>query len=528
METASFASRRPAATNLPNFSLPPPDIPSTRYPNHNHSHSHTISTTPRSSSSGGPRVPSLLTMTRSPPLPPPSPPYSQPPTRTTPSSNTAAGTGFLTPSSGVASDGLSPASGVNTGSSNASQQGNGQQVYYPVNGSWPTPGPNSSYTYNQRPSLYSQVSPSLPQFSARPSASPVNGDTLSQPPTSYQDHPAFPSPIGPGGGGGGGGPPGHSHSHHAQQPQQQQQQQQQQTQQHQAHQQQQQQQQHHHHHHHHQQPPSQSLHTPTGAPPQASSQQSSSTVAGPSAGATESNHYRQPPTPGYGYPPVSTPQQNSFPSFQGPPPHPSPTAPSPTTTTAGSLPHSMLTSGMRPPQLGFPGRPMPPMGSYAAFSQLTGPVLSNMHQPGAPLSMVGGGGMPPMSQHYGHHLPYGLHGHHSTGGAPAQERPFKCDQCPQSFNRNHDLKRHKRIHLAVKPFPCNNCEKSFSRKDALKRHRLVKGCGDKANNNNSHTATSGSETHIASNGGADRGTPPNQSDSMSDDGDGSPRTVKKE
>ena len=55
-------------------------------------------------------------------------------------------------------------------------------------------------------------------------------------------------------------------------------------------------------------------------------------------------------------------------------------------------------------------------------------------------------------------------------GHPAQQndRPFKCDQCPQSFNRNHDLKRHKRIHLAVKPFPCGHCEKSFSRKDALK------------------------------------------------------------
>jgi len=56
-------------------------------------------------------------------------------------------------------------------------------------------------------------------------------------------------------------------------------------------------------------------------------------------------------------------------------------------------------------------------------------------------------------------------------GMPQQERPFKCDQCPQSFNRNHDLKRHKRIHLAVKPFPCDNCEKSFSRKDALKVER---------------------------------------------------------
>ncbi|KAH8692504.1 hypothetical protein GQ44DRAFT_793376 [Phaeosphaeriaceae sp. PMI808] len=48
------------------------------------------------------------------------------------------------------------------------------------------------------------------------------------------------------------------------------------------------------------------------------------------------------------------------------------------------------------------------------------------------------------------------------------DRPFKCDQCPQIFNRNHDRKRHKRIHLAVKPFPCGVCDKSFSRKDALK------------------------------------------------------------
>ena len=34
----------------------------------------------------------------------------------------------------------------------------------------------------------------------------------------------------------------------------------------------------------------------------------------------------------------------------------------------------------------------------------------------------------------------------------AHDRPLKCDQCSQTFNRNHDLKLHKRIHLAVKPF----------------------------------------------------------------------------
>lgn len=54
------------------------------------------------------------------------------------------------------------------------------------------------------------------------------------------------------------------------------------------------------------------------------------------------------------------------------------------------------------------------------------------------------------------------------------DRPFACDECDHAFHRNHDLKRHKRIHLEVKPFPCNWCEKRFTRKDALKRHLLVK------------------------------------------------------
>jgi uncharacterized Zn-finger protein len=49
-----------------------------------------------------------------------------------------------------------------------------------------------------------------------------------------------------------------------------------------------------------------------------------------------------------------------------------------------------------------------------------------------------------------------------------QDRPFKCNQCPQKFNRKNDLNRHKRIHMGVKPFSCPTCDKSFSRKDALK------------------------------------------------------------
>ncbi|MBW0534021.1 hypothetical protein O181_073736 [Austropuccinia psidii MF-1] len=70
----------------------------------------------------------------------------------------------------------------------------------------------------------------------------------------------------------------------------------------------------------------------------------------------------------------------------------------------------------------------------------------------------------------------------SHGGRPAKsvtqdrQRPYTCEICGSKFNRNHDLKRHSRIHLEIKPFPCGWCEKSFSRKDALKRHLMVKAC----------------------------------------------------
>lgn len=93
------------------------------------------------------------------------------------------------------------------------------------------------------------------------------------------------------------------------------------------------------------------------------------------------------------------------------------------------------------------------------------PLQPNYKSSYPPLPGMGGQVMGPGGMLAGH--PHAMMSHHHQQQQQA-ERPYKCDQCPQSFNRNHDLKRHKRIHLAVKPFPCSNCEKSFSRKDALK------------------------------------------------------------
>ncbi|KAI0885972.1 uncharacterized protein GGS22DRAFT_187203 [Annulohypoxylon maeteangense] len=163
----------------------------------------------------------------------------------------------------------------------------------------------------------------------------------------------------------------------------------------------------------------------------------------------------------YSAPSSSTAHQSSFPSFTSTHASSSQTSP----TTAGALPRS-LTAHHSPMQA-------PPYPGQYPYSG--GPVLTNMTNPGGRMRIVG----PMLSGH--HYQPQGqlmgAHSMYSRQTVQQQERPFKCDECPTQFNRNHDLKRHKKIHLAIKPFPCTFCDKSFSRKDALKRHRLVKGCG---------------------------------------------------
>ncbi|OAX36525.1 hypothetical protein K503DRAFT_647253, partial [Rhizopogon vinicolor AM-OR11-026] len=52
----------------------------------------------------------------------------------------------------------------------------------------------------------------------------------------------------------------------------------------------------------------------------------------------------------------------------------------------------------------------------------------------------------------------------------ALHRPYRCATCPASFARNHDLKRHTKLHGKT-GYQCTGCYKLFSRRDAIKRHK---------------------------------------------------------
>ncbi|KAJ2589497.1 hypothetical protein H4R99_007442 [Coemansia sp. RSA 1722] len=92
------------------------------------------------------------------------------------------------------------------------------------------------------------------------------------------------------------------------------------------------------------------------------------------------------------------------------------------------------------------------------------------------------------SQTPARYIPYGAYPPIRHFVSPA--RPFKCETCEQSFSRNHDLKRHVKIHSGIKPHKCHKCGKSFGRSDALKRHSMVKRCRSTTTSASSKPATS--------------------------------------
>lgn len=435
LPASSFTARKSAASNLPQFELPPPQPLNTKYNFQSINNSMTASQaapatlsvgnllTPPSNISGDSLSPISAGAQSNGPAANGLPPFTpsafwQQPTGTTPlgmaSSSWPQGSNALYPGRFPFSPSSITSLNMRTDTGSPS-----------TSGSLPPPPPQPTYDLsNQQP---------LPQFTGNMPAS-----TTLPPITAQQQQ----------------------HQHH-----QNQQQQQQQIQQQQIHQQQHQQLQHQQQNH--QTMPQYNMGMPT--PVSATARQGSPTNG------TDPYSQRTSQTPSYysGSQPSSTPQQAHFPNYQNQSPvQQSPMSagmqqPARLSPTNGQIPHGQIPNfqSVAPPQNQVYMR-------YPSYPGINGPIMSNVQNPGGPVTMLGG---PAMPGHMGQYQPFNsglaaqIHGGYSNNhSGPHTDRPFKCDQCPQSFNRNHDLKRHKRIHLAVKPFPCKDCDKSFSRKDALK------------------------------------------------------------
>jgi uncharacterized Zn-finger protein len=51
-----------------------------------------------------------------------------------------------------------------------------------------------------------------------------------------------------------------------------------------------------------------------------------------------------------------------------------------------------------------------------------------------------------------------------------EKKPFKCTECPKSFERVNMLRDHMRTHTGEKPFRCSECSRSFAQRGALQNH----------------------------------------------------------
>ncbi|EED79682.1 predicted protein [Postia placenta Mad-698-R] len=126
------------------------------------------------------------------------------------------------------------------------------------------------------------------------------------------------------------------------------------------------------------------------------------------------------------------------------------------------------------------GERTPPLQELAGLIQMLG-VLSGIpigapspHAPWAPPADIGTAVYPCLAPGCAKtfHRLYALRAHQRSH--TLADRPFRCAQCPASFVRNHDLKRHERLHDR-KAWRCAGCGKVFSRRDAIKRHKDSRG-----------------------------------------------------
>ncbi|EIM91586.1 uncharacterized protein STEHIDRAFT_137221 [Stereum hirsutum FP-91666 SS1] len=122
-----------------------------------------------------------------------------------------------------------------------------------------------------------------------------------------------------------------------------------------------------------------------------------------------------------------------------------------------------------PPELQYPG--LPPQGTWPAGTQASdiGTAVYPCLLPTCPKTFSRLYSLRAHQRTYAHpqshaHLPG------SQAAILASQRPYHCGHCPASFARNHDLKRHAKVHER-QAWKCTGCDKVFSRRDAITRHK---------------------------------------------------------
>ncbi|KDR75222.1 hypothetical protein GALMADRAFT_249199 [Galerina marginata CBS 339.88] len=181
---------------------------------------------------------------------------------------------------------------------------------------------------------------------------------------------------------------------------------------------------------------------------------------------TTSTHYPSgsPPPNQPVYSPVSPTVPMNYVHAQGH--RPSHHIPRPHSTVPGHYPHSSSNPHSY-------SHSQTPSSSHSVHSQLSRPRSNSQVYDPSPTN----GYAQPSQPHYTE-VPIPQTIGISSDYPSSPIRPFSCDLCSLSFNRQHDLKRHRETHTGEKPYLCNGgCGKTFTRKDALKRHQLVKKCG---------------------------------------------------